>query len=47
VNVERDIVDGTDFVSAARLSAKRSLALRINLGQLANFDKRHGLYSIF
>jgi hypothetical protein len=47
VNVKRNIVDGTDFVSVARLSAKRSLALRINLRQLSDFDKRHGLYSGF
>jgi hypothetical protein len=43
LNVERNIVHGANFTSG--LSAKRRFAVRINLGQVADFDKRHRLSS--
>ena len=42
MNVERDVVDGADF-PASRFCAERRFVLRINSGQVANFDERHKL----
>jgi hypothetical protein len=44
VNVERDIVDRTNVVTASRLSPERRRALRINFGEISDFDQRHHLY---
>jgi hypothetical protein len=46
MNVERDIVDGPDFASVFGPSAEGRLARGINFGQISDFDKRHGLFSI-
>jgi hypothetical protein len=46
VNVERDIVDGPDFAFVLGPCAERGLAWGINFGQISDFDKRHGLFSI-
>jgi hypothetical protein len=47
VNVERDVIDGADFASAAGFSPEHRFAMWINLGKVTDFEKRHGLYSRF
>jgi hypothetical protein len=38
MNVERNVVDGAHFSFSAGTSAQREFALRINLGEIAEFD---------
>jgi hypothetical protein len=45
MDVKRNLVDGTDLamrILAGGSAAEDGHAVRINLGQIADFDKRHG-----
>jgi hypothetical protein len=42
MNVERNVIDRANFMAAAELSTQQRFPLRINLGQISDFDQRHG-----